>query len=156
MPLSLVTVAFDPETGTFPPDPLASLDGDPLSVAEHFFHHGGLPYLLLVVHHQPPKGMGRPQARKRTRENPADKLHEKDRQLYERLRAWRLSRAEADGVPVYVILNNRQLTAIAQRRPRNLSELREIDGIGEAKLGHYGKAVLRILESELVVWEERS
>jgi len=41
MQLRLVTVAFDPVRGEFPPEPLAGVEGEVLSVVEHFFQSGG-------------------------------------------------------------------------------------------------------------------
>ena len=38
MKLRLITVAFDSEQGGFPADPLASVEGEVISVVEHFFH----------------------------------------------------------------------------------------------------------------------
>ena len=138
MNLQLVTVALDPETGAFPAQPLRQIKGEILSVVEHFFHHAGLPHLLLVVHHRPPaESSGRRSAESRPpKEDPAKRLGPDDLQLYEALRTWRLSRAEADGVPVYVILNNEQLAQIAETRPLGVGALRQLRGIGEGKAGH--------------------
>jgi DNA helicase-2/ATP-dependent DNA helicase PcrA len=63
----------------------------------------------------------------------------------ERLRAWRLERARADGVPPYVVFHDSVLHAIADARPSSLGELSEISGIGPAKLERYGDAVLSAL-----------
>lgn len=43
MQLKLLTLAYDPENGGFPSDPLDEIEGEVLSVVEHLFHHGGLP-----------------------------------------------------------------------------------------------------------------
>lgn len=50
MKLRLMTAAFDPEQGGFPADPLAEIEGEVLSVVEHFFHTDDRPHLLLLVH----------------------------------------------------------------------------------------------------------
>ena len=63
--------------------------------------------------------------------------------MFERLRAWRRGRAEADGVPVYVVLNNAQLLEIARRRPTSPAAFRAIEGIGESKAGRYGADILQ-------------
>ena len=63
----------------------------------------------------------------------------------ERLRAWRLERARADGVPPYVIFHDSVLHAIANADPRSLGELAEIAGVGPTKLDRYGSAVLSLL-----------
>jgi DNA helicase-2/ATP-dependent DNA helicase PcrA len=63
----------------------------------------------------------------------------------ERLRAWRLERARADGVPPYVIFHDSVLHAIADADPRSLGELAVIGGVGPTKLDRYGTAVLSLL-----------
>ena len=63
--------------------------------------------------------------------------------LFEALRAWRLERARADAVPPYVIFHDRTLTAVAERRPRDLADLATIPGIGPAKLDRYGASSSR-------------
>jgi DNA helicase II / ATP-dependent DNA helicase PcrA len=64
------------------------------------------------------------------------------------LRAWRRKRAEADGVPAYVVFNDRTLAALAERRPRSRGELLAVDGIGPAKLDRYGDELLGLLAVE--------
>ena len=68
-----------------------------------------------------------------------------DGPLAEQLRAWRRKRAEADGVPAYVVFNDRTLAALAERRPRSRGELLAIEGIGPAKLDRYGDELLSVL-----------
>ena len=63
----------------------------------------------------------------------------------ERLRAWRLERARADGVPPYVVFHDAVLHAIADADPRSLGELAAVAGVGPAKLDRYGSAVLSLL-----------
>jgi DNA helicase-2/ATP-dependent DNA helicase PcrA len=63
----------------------------------------------------------------------------------ERLRAWRLERARADGVPPYVVFHDAVLHAIAAAQPSSLGELGQIAGVGPAKLERYGEAVLSLL-----------
>ncbi|MBA2450217.1 MAG: RecQ family ATP-dependent DNA helicase [Chloroflexi bacterium] len=68
--------------------------------------------------------------------------------LFERLRAWRRLRAEADSVPPYVVFHDATLHEIAQRQPRDEAALGRISGIGPAKLERYGQAVLELLADE--------
>jgi DNA helicase II / ATP-dependent DNA helicase PcrA len=68
-----------------------------------------------------------------------------DGPVAEALRAWRRKRAEADGVPAYVVFNDRTLAALAERRPRSRGELLAIEGIGPAKLDRYGDELLSVL-----------
>ena len=103
MTLRLVTVAFDPATGSFPEDPLAGIEGDPLSVVEHFFLYDGLPHLLLVCTLRAPgerPGMRKTRLETRQQEprpDPRAELSPAEREVYERIRAWRQARAEAEG-----------------------------------------------------------
>jgi DNA helicase II / ATP-dependent DNA helicase PcrA len=70
---------------------------------------------------------------------------EPDDPLFAALKKWRLQRATADDLPAYVVFHNSTLAEIAGRRPRDLSELSAIPGVGPAKLGRYGAEVLRVL-----------
>jgi DNA helicase-2/ATP-dependent DNA helicase PcrA len=65
--------------------------------------------------------------------------------LFDALRRWRRDRAERDGVPAYVVFHDSTLAEIASRRPRTLSDLRMVSGIGPAKLERYGQEVLAVL-----------
>jgi ATP-dependent DNA helicase UvrD/PcrA len=66
--------------------------------------------------------------------------------LAEQLRAWRRKRAEADGVPAYVVFNDRTLAALSERRPRSRGELLAVEGIGPRKLDQYGAELLALLD----------
>ena len=65
-----------------------------------------------------------------------------DAPAFEALRAWRASRAKEQGVPAYVILHDKTLQEIAQRRPLSAGALLQIPGIGLAKAERYGEALL--------------
>ncbi len=64
----------------------------------------------------------------------------------ERLRAWRLERAKADGVPPYVVFHDRVLHEIADTRPTSVGELAQIAGVGPAKLERYADELLAVIE----------
>jgi hypothetical protein len=61
------------------------------------------------------------------------------------LRAWRTKRSQADGVPAYVVVNDKHLRGIALARPTTPAELVACDGIGPAKLEKYGDEILELL-----------
>jgi DNA helicase II / ATP-dependent DNA helicase PcrA len=65
--------------------------------------------------------------------------------LFETLRRWRRERAQADGIPAYVVFHDATLAEIARQAPRSLTELAAIAGIGPAKLDRYGADVLERL-----------
>jgi DNA helicase-2/ATP-dependent DNA helicase PcrA len=61
------------------------------------------------------------------------------------LRAWRLERSRADGVPAYVVFHDRTLAEIELAAPSSLDELAAISGVGPAKIERYGRDVLAVL-----------
>lgn len=65
----------------------------------------------------------------------------------EALRAWRNTRRRELDVPAYRVLTNRQLEAIARRRPDTLAALAEIAGLGPATLATHGEAILACLKT---------
>jgi DNA helicase-2/ATP-dependent DNA helicase PcrA len=69
-----------------------------------------------------------------------------DPDLNRALKAWRLEQARADGVPAYVIFNDRTLDELSSVRPRTVAELLGINGIGPAKVDRYGDQILTIVE----------
>jgi len=68
--------------------------------------------------------------------------------LFEALRSERGRLAREQGVPPYVIFHDSTLIALASRRPRTISELGDIPGMGQKKLERYGPAVLAVLAAE--------
>jgi RecQ family ATP-dependent DNA helicase len=65
-----------------------------------------------------------------------------DEALVARIKAWRATEAKRLGLPAYMVLNDRTLTALAQARPENPRQLLEIDGMGPAKVEKFGEAIL--------------
>ena len=70
-----------------------------------------------------------------------------DEPLLERLIEWRRQRARADGVPAYVIADNKTLAAIAVRRPSDAQGLLGVPGIGQRKVAGYGDEILAIVRT---------
>ena len=81
----------------------------------------------------------RKRARRKRFEGPADPL-------FDALREARRQLAAKAGVPPYVIFHDSTLRDIASRKPRDLRELAEVQGIGAVKLERYGEAMLRALK----------
>ncbi len=77
----------------------------------------------------------------------AEPSTETEAALRESLTRWRRERARGDGVPAYVVLNNRTLDAIAQAEPGTLGELAAVPGIGPSRLEQYGDEILGIVAS---------
>ena len=68
-------------------------------------------------------------------------------ELFERLRAWRSSTAQAASVPAYVVFSDATLQAIAEARPASIRELSGLPGVGARKLEMYGEDVLATVGS---------
>ena len=68
-----------------------------------------------------------------------------DRDLCEELRRWRRETAEARGWPPFAVFSDHTLRDLARVRPTNLTNLREIHGIGDAKLQSFGAELLAII-----------
>ena len=66
-------------------------------------------------------------------------------EVFSRLREWRKGVAEKEGVPVYVIFTNEQLSEMVQKKAGTKAALKEIEGVGEARVQKYGEAVLERL-----------
>lgn len=68
-----------------------------------------------------------------------------DRSLFEEFRKLRRELATERRVPPYVIFSDRTLQELASRRPKTLIEMRQIHGIGDAKLHDFAPQFLSLL-----------
>jgi ATP-dependent DNA helicase RecQ len=64
---------------------------------------------------------------------------------FEKLRAWRWERAE--GKPAYTVAANAVLEEVLRRRPRSITELIEISGIGKAFCEKHGESLLAAMRT---------
>lgn len=62
--------------------------------------------------------------------------------LAQRLRQWRLERAQTDGVPAFVVFNDATLIELASKRPTDRRTLLRVKGFGPTKADRYGGDVL--------------
>ena len=74
-------------------------------------------------------------------------LSSEDEPLLAKLIEWRRERARADGVPAYIVADNKTLAAIAVRRPSSEAALLGVPGIGQRKVETYGADILRLVDS---------
>ena len=72
-----------------------------------------------------------------------------DRELFEMLRAFRLSLARERGVPPYVIFHDTTLREIARLKPSSLDQLRHVYGIGARKADELGEAILGVIRERV-------
>jgi len=71
--------------------------------------------------------------------------NENDRDLFAALKATRLDLAREQNVPPYVIFHDRTLRELALHKPKTLSALSRINGVGEKKMERYGEIFLGII-----------
>jgi ATP-dependent DNA helicase RecQ len=75
----------------------------------------------------------------------AEDLSPEDAKMFERLREWRAGQAREQGVPAYVIFQDKTLREIAAQRPADLNAVACVNGVGQAKLEKYGVQILAVL-----------
>jgi ribonuclease D len=69
-------------------------------------------------------------------------LHPKQAAILQELAIYRQSRAEKADVPLFKIIGDSTLTAIAKATPHTLDELKTIEGMSEGQVGRHGQALL--------------
>ncbi len=69
-------------------------------------------------------------------------LSEVEEERFQTLRKWRRAKADELDIPAFVIFSDKTLKDLAQKNPQNRDELKNIYGIGEAKLEKFGWDVL--------------
>ena len=101
------------------------------------------PGLVLARQRRPTKD----RAPKRSRIE-AESWQDVDRDLFERLRAVRLSIARSRGVPPYVIFHDTTLRELARLRPKTMDALHGIRGVGARKAEDLGETFLAAIRDE--------
>jgi ATP-dependent DNA helicase RecQ len=74
----------------------------------------------------------------RTRKKSTDSLTAAGYELFERLRALRLVIAREEGVPPYIIFNDKTLIDMCEKLPVNADTMLSVSGVGQNKLMKYG------------------
>jgi|AntRauTorckE6833_2_1112554.scaffolds.fasta_scaffold00345_20 ATP-dependent exoDNAse (exonuclease V) alpha subunit len=86
---------------------------------------------------------------KRVRDNLSQPYASYDKNMYKRLKAWRSEQASADSKPAYTVLGDKTLIALSAEKPTSRSALKNIYGIGPAKIDSYGDELLKIINNSL-------
>lgn len=89
------------------------------------------------------KGMSKTKKDKTTRKTSF--TNPDDEELFQKLRAHRMTLAKEQGVPPYIIFNDNTLIDMIIEKPRTLWEFGRISGVGETKLEKYGDSFLGII-----------
>ncbi len=119
-----------------------------LSVSEHFFVHGNVPHLALVLQvGDAPKyeNSGSYRLREGNAPDPAEGLTDAQKAVYRALKVWRNETSKEEGRPAYAIARNTQLAELVKAAPKTKAAIKEIEGFGEAFCEKYGEKVLTML-----------
>lgn len=68
-----------------------------------------------------------------------------DNALFQKLRELRIQIANQEGVPAYIIFTDAALRDMCRKKPKTMSEFRQVSGVGVTKSQKYGKRFLGIL-----------
>lgn len=150
MQVRVLTMRYQGSVQGFSEDELrkATFGREVLSVGQHFFVHGGVPHLTLVLTLSDGEDVVSFGGRRRFSSDapdPAEKLPPERKTLYQALKSWRNDLAKAQGRPAYTIARNGQLVELVLKAPKSMAEIKEIEGCGEAFCRLYGKDVLKML-----------
>jgi len=140
MPIQILTIQFDSNKEIFLDEDLARflVNKQVSSMYPQFFQYRGRPYWTVFVEYEiilPDQA-----------DDKQDGMDEAQKLLYQRLREWRKEKAEKEGIPVYIIATNSQLSEVVRLSPMSLEALRRIRGFGKKKLEHHGREIIRIIQ----------
>ncbi len=151
MKLKIFTFGFSESAGGFDDQAMQDFmaDKEAIDYSEHFFIHEKTPYLTVILSY---RDISRDEKRKFNRaQDPRKELDEKEKGTYDALRTWRAARAKQEGIPPYMIANNKQIAKIIKIKAKTIGDLAGISGIGEAKTTQYGHDILEILNKHLLL-----
>jgi ribonuclease D len=93
-----------------------------------------------------PKEPGAEPKKKRKPAGPELVLTPEEKRVVKALKSWRLTLANTQRVPAYMVCPDRTLEHLARARPETLEALADIYGLGESKIKKYGEEMLRALK----------
>ncbi len=79
-----------------------------------------------------------------------------DFEEFAQLRVLRKELAAIDGVALYNVFTNEQLAQIVQSKARSMEDLKQISGIGDARVNKYGARALELLTTKTGGTDEAS
>lgn len=141
--LKIFTLRFLEPANGFDDSPLQEFTADKeiIEHTEHFFIHDGVPYLTVVLSYRGATPDGR--KRSQSRRDPRTELDAHEREGYDALRTWRAAKAKQEGIPPYMIANNKQLARMVKLKAGAKADLAMVNGIGDAKIEQHGEEILR-------------
>jgi len=137
MPVRIFTIPFDAEEMRFKDEDFQGfcLNKAIRHLQSEFFTLNGIPCWTILIQYDTTIQKGDATAT----------LAEPERKLFELLQQWRKEMALSQGVPVYIIATNRELTELITRAPKTIDGMKLIKGFGKQKVSRYGKEMLNII-----------
>ena len=148
MKLKIFTMRFSESVDGFDDGPMQEFiaDKEVIEYDEHFFNHDKTPYLTVLLSY---RNFAPDERRRLNRRNdPRAELDDTEKDIFDALRVWRAARAKQDGMPPYMIANNKQLAKMVKLKAATKTDLGNVNGIGEAKIEKYGEDILRIIAEQ--------
>lgn len=152
MQVRVITMRYHEGLQGFPEDVLqkATFGRTVLDVSEHFFLHGNIPHLALVLKlAEKNETMYENVASFRPHDismsNPEETMSDAQIAVYRALKAWRNEMRKIEGRPAYAIARNAQLAALVKTAPKSVAAIKGIAGLGEGFCKKYGEKVLELL-----------
>jgi superfamily II DNA helicase RecQ len=147
--LKVFTLRFSGSTEAFDDGPLQEFiaDKEVIEYSEHFFIHENKPCLTILLAYRELESLESRRVARR-----ADvrlELDAPEKEAYDALRSWRAATAKMEGIPPYMIVNNKQLAKMVKIRPTSREALGRVEGIGEAKTAKYGDQILEVISKHL-------
>ena len=81
----------------------------------------------------------------KTKKDKMPELEGHQKLILDKLFEVRRTLAEQEGIPVFIIASNKQLSDIAVKMPATLDQLKEINGFGAKKIKKYGQQIIGIV-----------
>jgi superfamily II DNA helicase RecQ len=116
-----------------------------LAVKKEFVADGENSFWSFCVEYLDGVGAGAMLAGGRPKIDYKEVLKPEEFEMFSRLRDWRKGVSEKEGVPVYAVFTNEQLAQMVQKKVNSKTGLKEIEGVGEARVEKYGEAVVQLL-----------
>ena len=85
-----------------------------------------------------------------------DDLPDEDKDLYIRLKSWRMAKARESRMIPYRIFSDNTLKMLARCKPKNIREFGEIKGVGPEKSQDYGQEIVSLIKMLLPIGEDKT
>ncbi|MDV4150286.1 NERD domain-containing protein [Clostridium sp. AL.422] len=66
-------------------------------------------------------------------------------EIIQKLKAFRLKKSREEGNKPYFIFSDKQMMDIIDKMPKNKTELKQVSGFGDIKVGKYGEDIIKII-----------